>query len=102
MLGMYGRYAVKVVDDIYALTIKNVRLQTMNDIISKSKITCPSCGFTKEETMTEDACVFFYECEACKEILKPLPGDCCVFCSYGDVKCPPVQAGYSQDSCCKE
>lgn len=23
--------------------------------------------------------------------MKPLPGDCCVFCSYGSVPCPPVQ-----------
>ena len=29
--------------------------------------------------------------------LKPLAGDCCVFCSYGDVKCPPIQQG---DGCC--
>ncbi|MHA2389931.1 MAG: GDCCVxC domain-containing (seleno)protein, partial [Candidatus Hodarchaeales archaeon] len=21
----------------------------------------------------------------------PKQGDCCVFCSYGDVKCPPMQ-----------
>ncbi|HEY5608162.1 MAG TPA: GDCCVxC domain-containing (seleno)protein, partial [Alphaproteobacteria bacterium] len=21
------------------------------------------------------------------------PGDCCVFCSYGSVPCPPMQAG---------
>ena len=25
--------------------------------------------------------------------LKPKPGDCCVFCSYGTVPCPPIQAG---------
>ena len=24
--------------------------------------------------------------------LKPLSGDCCVFCSYGSVPCPPVQS----------
>jgi len=27
--------------------------------------------------------------------LKAQPGDCCVFCSYGDVHCPSVQ---EQDS----
>jgi hypothetical protein len=32
-------------------------------------------------------------CKGCGETLKPLPGDCCVFCSYGTVPCPPVQAG---------
>ncbi len=65
--------------------------RVMNEVISKTRITCPHCGFTKEETMPEDACVYFYECAGCKKILKPLEGDCCVFCSYGDVKCPPIQ-----------
>lgn len=64
----------------------------MNDtLILKSTITCPVCGHTREETMLTDACQYLYECEQCKAILKPLPGDCCVFCSYGTVKCPPVQ-----------
>ncbi len=26
-------------------------------------------------------------------LLKPTEGDCCVYCSYGDVKCPPIQQG---------
>jgi hypothetical protein len=26
-------------------------------------------------------------------LLRPKPGDCCVFCSYGDMKCPPMQGG---------
>jgi hypothetical protein len=28
-------------------------------------------------------------------ILKPKQGDCCVYCSYGTVKCPPMQASKS-------
>jgi hypothetical protein len=72
----------------------------MKNIITKTRITCPHCGFTKEETMPEDACVFFYECENCNKILKPLEGDCCVFCSFGDVKCPPQQ-DENQNSCCR-
>jgi len=43
--------------------------------------------------MPTDACVFFYDCPACKTKMKPKEGDCCVFCSYGSVSCPPVQAG---------
>ena len=57
----------------------------------KALITCPQCGFQKEEEMPVDACLFFYECEACKAQLKPLPGDCCVFWSFGTVKCLPKQ-----------
>lgn len=63
----------------------------------ESTITCPHCGHQKQETMPTDACVHFYECENCHAMLRPKPGDCCVFCSYGSVKCPPIQSG---DSCC--
>lgn len=37
--------------------------------------------------------------ENCKTLLRPQSGDCCVFCSFGLVKCPPVQA---QRQCCGE
>lgn len=66
-------------------------------ILSKSVITCPNCQHQKEEKMPINACQFFYECENCHEILKPKAGDCCVFCSYGTVECPPIQKG---TSCC--
>ncbi len=56
-----------------------------------STITCPSCGHQSKETMSTDACVFFYECNGCGALLKPIAGDCCVFCSYGDVRCPQIQ-----------
>lgn len=59
----------------------------------RSRLTCPHCGFQREETMPTDACLYFYDCPGCGQTLKPKPGDCCVFCSYGSVKCPPVQAG---------
>lgn len=75
----------------------------MNDkkIILQSVITCPNCGHQKEETMPTDACSWFYECEKCKTILKPLEGDCCVYCSYGTVPCPPIQeTGSCGDNCC--
>jgi hypothetical protein len=52
----------------------------------KSIITCPYCGFKKEETMPTDSCQFFYECTNCQTVLKPKQEDCCVYCSYGSVK----------------
>ncbi|MEQ9619839.1 MAG: GDCCVxC domain-containing (seleno)protein [Deltaproteobacteria bacterium] len=57
----------------------------------ESLIRCPECGFEKKETMPTDSCRFYYECANCKTLLKPIEGDCCVFCSYGSVKCPPMQ-----------
>jgi len=62
-----------------------------------SEITCPQCGFKKVEQMPTNACQWYYACEGCGELLKPLAGDCCVFCSYGSVDCPPIQVG---DGCC--
>lgn len=66
-------------------------------IMLNSVITCPNCGYQKEEEMPVNACQYFYTCEQCEAYLKPRQGDCCVFCSYGSVKCPPVQQG---NSCC--
>ena len=48
--------------------------------------------------MPVDACQYFYDCANCKTVLKPKPGDCCVFCSYGDVVCPSKQANHG--NCC--
>ncbi|MBK6628184.1 MAG: MerC domain-containing protein [Flavobacteriales bacterium] len=62
-----------------------------------TRLTCPNCGHRKHELMPTDACVYFYECEKCKTVLKPKQGDCCVYCSYGTVKCPPIQSG---EKCC--
>ncbi len=63
----------------------------MKETILHSTITCPHCGFQKEEIMKEDSCQFFYECKNCNTILKPRKGDSCVFCSYGSLPCPSVQ-----------
>ncbi len=60
-------------------------------MIVQSTITCPKCGHQVAETMPMDACQFFYECRGCGALLQPKPGDCCVFCSYGSIPCPPVQ-----------
>jgi hypothetical protein len=60
--------------------------------ILESVITCPKCGHRKREIMPTDTCQFFYECAGCNTLLRPKAGDCCVFCSYGSAKCPPMQA----------
>ena len=64
----------------------------------QSTLTCPHCGHQTIETMPTDACVAFYDCKGCGATLKPLPGSCCVFCSYGSVPCPPIQEGV--EPCC--
>jgi len=69
----------------------------MNDVKLASTLSCPACGHTSTMQMPTDACLYFHACEGCGVLLRPLPGDCCVSCSYGDVKCPPIQA---QSVCC--
>jgi len=61
-------------------------------MLLQSTITCPHCAVAKTETMPTDSCQFCYECTGCGTKLKPKAGDCCVFCSYGSVPCPPIQA----------
>lgn len=75
----------------------------MSELVLQSTITCPSCDHRAREVMPTDACQYFYDCKECGAVLKPKAGDCCVFCSYGDVPCPPVQEGHvggQITSCC--
>ena len=64
----------------------------MAQIEETSRVTCPECGHQRSEQMPRDSCLYFYECTGCGTLLKPKAGDCCVFCSYGTVPCPPIQA----------
>jgi len=41
--------------------------------------------------MHEDAQQVFYKCKGCAKVLRPIKGDCCVFCSFGDAPCPTTQ-----------
>lgn len=72
--------------------------------VPDSTITCPHCAHQQTETMPTDACQFFYDCQGCGVVLRPKPGDCCVFCSYGTVPCPPIQEARQGDdaasACC--
>lgn len=56
-----------------------------------STLTCPHCDKRSHDQMPANACVYFYHCMRCNAVFKPLPGDCCVYCSYGDVPCLPRQ-----------
>ena len=55
-------------------------------------ITCPECKGRTREVMPADFCQFFYDCPTCGARLRPRPGDCCVFCSFGSAPCPSKQA----------
>jgi hypothetical protein len=59
----------------------------------ESILTCPTCTASTTAKMPTDACQWYFECPQCHDLLRPKPGDCCVFCSYGDTACPPIQLG---------
>jgi len=61
-----------------------------------STVQCPRCGFRSQERMPTDYCLVRYECKNCGYIMTPKKGKCCIFCSYGDVKCPPMQLSSSE------
>ncbi|MFQ5933670.1 MAG: GDCCVxC domain-containing (seleno)protein [Dehalococcoidia bacterium] len=61
-------------------------------VVTRARLTCPECGVEQEADMPTDACQYFYECVNCNALLRPKEGDCCVFCSYADVPCPPIQS----------
>lgn len=75
----------------------NKLVSNNQEAILQSTLTCPECNHKKEETMPTNACQYFYECENCKTVLKPINNDCCVYCSYGTVLCPPIQLN---EDCC--
>ena len=81
---------------LYQYNNKKANIEN-KEVILLSAITCPECNFVKEESMPTNACQYFYECENCKNVLRPKTNDCCVFCSYGTVPCPPIQL---DQNCC--
>ena len=64
--------------------------------ISSSEISLNIKEVKSTEQMPTNYCQYIWECPNCKNKLKPKEGDCCVYCSYGSVKCPTIQKG----SCC--
>lgn len=56
-----------------------------------SLVTCLSCGDQRLEPMPEFSCLLAYTCLSCGTVLRPAEGDCCIFCTYGSVPCPPIQ-----------
>lgn len=58
---------------------------------TEAVLTCPQCGAAQTADMPVDACQFFYDCVRCNAVIRPKPGDCCVFCSYADTRCPDKQ-----------
>lgn len=62
----------------------------MSDIwFASSTVTCPACGHRQAEEMPGP--LWQLACARCGHVMHPPPGECCVFCAYGDVPCPDAQ-----------
>jgi len=60
-------------------------------IETKAKMACPYCDATYDVEMPTDYCQIAMVCEICGRTIVHKHGDCCVFCSYANKKCPPMQ-----------
>ncbi|WP_370629127.1 GDCCVxC domain-containing (seleno)protein [Polynucleobacter sp. 15G-AUS-farblos] len=56
-----------------------------------SKITCPHCNATEVLSIPKGSSQHLYRCMMCSAILKPKSGDCCIFCSFGDLDCSSAE-----------
>jgi hypothetical protein len=55
-------------------------------------IKCPHCKAEQETLMPNNSNQIAFVCSACRKTMLIAEGDCCVFCSYGSIKCLPKQA----------
>jgi len=50
-------------------------------------LTCPKCGYKQNMEIPTSSCIAFYKCEKCSNTINANKS-CCIFCDYGDRKCP--------------
>jgi len=53
-------------------------------------VTCPKCGHKQPMEIPISSCQAFYKCEGCGKTISAKKS-CCVFCDYGDRKCPVAE-----------
>ncbi|QKM62380.1 GDCCVxC domain-containing (seleno)protein [Polynucleobacter antarcticus] len=52
-----------------------------------SIITCPHCEAHAPLKIPQGSSQHLYRCPCCSAFLKPKSGDCCIFCSFGNIHC---------------
>jgi hypothetical protein len=87
---IYSGFGLLVISGLWNMRERS-RLNSGKTTFLESTITCPECGHQQTEVMPKDACQFFWDCPRCRVKVKPNQGDCCVFCSFGSIPCPPLQ-----------
>ena len=64
------------------------------ELVLECSVTCPECGAVFAARMPDAEEVVSLSCPTCERVIKPEPGDCCVFCSHGSVPCPKAQSEF--------
>ena len=65
------------------------------EVLYKNCLVCPECGAKQKVEMLETGYSYAYQCDSCLEIIEKKEDDCCVYCSYGEVKCPSEQVKWN-------
>lgn len=50
-------------------------------------VICPQCKHKQSLELPRSSCQVFYKCRGCNQIISARKS-CCIFCDYGDKKCP--------------
>ena len=73
----------------------------MNDgkrLIYGITLKCPHCGAEQNANMPSAGRKMALSCRSCNIIIFKKQESCCVFCSYGEIKCPVEQEkGFGMD-----
>lgn len=57
---------------------------------SVGTVSCPYCKHAQPIEIPLTKCLLFYKCNNCKAVVRAKK-TCCVFCDYGDRKCPAAE-----------
>ncbi|MFW9990603.1 MAG: GDCCVxC domain-containing (seleno)protein [Candidatus Odinarchaeota archaeon] len=63
----------------------------MTSVKIETRLKCPHCGLVEVVEMPLDRCIIRHECGYCQSVIVPKKGDCCIFCSHGNIPCPSEQ-----------
>ena len=78
------------------MVFENIQIESMKGMLinmaeTSADLKCPHCGTVSEVEMPTTLSLFRMQCVNCGETILPKTGDCCVFCSHSELKCPPKQ-----------
>jgi hypothetical protein len=65
------------------------------EVLYRNKLTCPECGAEENVEMLSMEIARIYKCDTCNEISHVNEDECCVYCQYGEVKCPSEQVKWN-------